>query len=68
MILEIGTEPAQFLEKEYIHGILLAVHWSEVVSAHKDGQPADTSQRAMRPDPEQGLLLWEISTLLCFHL
>ncbi len=68
MILDIGTEAAQFLEKDYINGIFLAVHGSEVVLAHKDGQPADPSQRAMRPDPEQGLLLWEIFTLSCFHL
>jgi hypothetical protein len=26
--VEIGTEAAQFLEKEYINGILVAVYWT----------------------------------------
>jgi hypothetical protein len=27
MNVEIGTEPAQFPEKEYMNGIFVAVHW-----------------------------------------
>ena len=37
MNVEIGTEAAQFPEKEYINVIFLAVHYSAVILASFDG-------------------------------
>ncbi len=37
MNVEIGTEAAQFSEKEYINGIAVAVHWKQMHIGKHEG-------------------------------
>ncbi len=52
MNVEIGTEAAQFPEKEYINGIFLAVRWSVYHNFARDGRQSERG-RACIPHPHQ---------------